>query len=154
MFVGVGVILSDTLVESVCAIRERLTPFSFVLLSFLSFRLTQGWRQGRARGATAPPPPGRRKFWFSLEEIWQNSARKHNFSVILVPLSENFWRHPWTNSVRVRQRSLAERGPIPYWADILYHESTSAWHEMKYHIYDIDDVGKIFDLGSAFSAMQ
>ena len=70
----------------------------------------QRWRQGRARGATAPPPseasslPVGGNFGFSSEEIWQNNAQKHYFSVILAPpplseapapLSENFWRHPW-----------------------------------------------------------
>ena len=54
----------------------------------------QGWCQGRARGATAPPseasspPPVGGNFGFSSVKLWQNDARKHYFSVILAPLSE------------------------------------------------------------------
>ena len=53
--------------------------------------------------ASSPPPPVGGNFGFSSEEIWQNNAWKHHFSVILAslseasaPLSENFWRHPCT----------------------------------------------------------
>ena len=57
---------------------------------FSNFRWNQGWRQGRARGLQpsrrrhlAPPVGG--NFRFSSEEIWQNYARKHHFSVIVAP---------------------------------------------------------------------
>ena len=68
----------------------------------------QGWCQGRARGATAPPsetlkPPVGGNYGFSSEELWQYNAWKRHFSVILAslseapaPLSESFWRHPWS----------------------------------------------------------
>ena len=44
---------------------------------------SQWWPRG-GLGATAPPPVGR-NFGFSSEEIWQNNARKHDFSVIFAP---------------------------------------------------------------------
>ena len=78
---------------------DERTCFSIHNIIKMSVRL-MGWRQGRARGATAPPR--RRKFWALVGEIWQNIARQHHFSAILAPmseasapLSENFWSHPW-----------------------------------------------------------
>ena len=52
---------APTLVESVYAIRQRLTPFSFVLLSFLLFRVTLSakdlWRKGARFHTGAPMSP-------------------------------------------------------------------------------------------------
>ena len=70
--------------------------------------MPRSFPRGDARGelggyrseASSPPPPVGENFGFSSEEICQNNARKHHFSVILAPLSEapaplseNFWRH-------------------------------------------------------------
>ena len=67
-------------------------------------------------GGYSPPvggiqPPVGGNFGFSSEEIWQNNARKHHFSVILAPLSEapaplseNFWRHPCEHFVSLIQK--------------------------------------------------
>ena len=47
-----------------------------------------GGLQRPRRRHLAPPPPVGGNSGFSSEEIWQDNARKHHFSVILAPLSE------------------------------------------------------------------